>query len=79
MKKDYINASIGKKGNSILYRTAVAVRVFLLGLVALGTVSCSKDFLNRGSKVVFSDENFWTSEGNVKSPLVPVAYPAKRL
>ena len=67
MKKDYINASIGKKGNSILYRTAVAVRVFLLGLVALGTVSCSKDFLNRGSKVVFSDENFWTSEGNVKS------------
>ena len=67
MKKDYINASIGKKGNSIFYRTAVAVRVFLLGLVALGTVSCSKDFLNRGSKVVFSDENFWTSEGNVKS------------
>ena len=67
MKKDYINASIGKKGNSILYRTAVAVRVFLLCLVALGTVSCSKDFLNRGSKVVFSDENFWTSEGNVKS------------
>ncbi|MBQ5828554.1 MAG: RagB/SusD family nutrient uptake outer membrane protein [Bacteroidales bacterium] len=67
MKKDYINASIGKKGNSILYRTAVAVRVFLLGLVAMGTVSCSKDFLNRGSKVVFSDENFWTSEGNVKS------------
>ena len=67
MKKDYINASIGKIGNCVLYRAAVAVRVFLLGLVALGTVSCSKDFLNRGSKVVFSDENFWTSEGNVKS------------
>ena len=67
MKKDYINASIGKIVNCVLYRAAVAVRVFLLGLVALGTVSCSKDFLNRGSKVVFSDENFWTSEGNVKS------------
>ena len=43
------------------------IKLFLLGAVALGLVSCSKDFLNRGSKVVFSDENFWTSEGNVKS------------
>ncbi len=29
--------------------------------------SCSKEFLDRGSKVVFSDETFWTSENNVKS------------
>ena len=29
--------------------------------------SCSKDFLDRGSKVVFSDDNFWTSGNNVKS------------
>ena len=43
------------------------LKLFLLAAVALGLVSCSKDFLDRGSKVVFSDENFWTSEGNVKS------------
>ena len=43
------------------------LKLFLLAAVASGLVSCSKDFLNRGSKVVFSDENFWTSEGNVKS------------
>ena len=29
--------------------------------------SCSKEFLDRGSKIVFSDDNFWTSESNVKS------------
>ncbi|MEG1511069.1 MAG: RagB/SusD family nutrient uptake outer membrane protein [Bacteroidales bacterium] len=29
--------------------------------------SCSKDFFNRGSKIVFNDTNFWTSENNVKS------------
>ena len=28
---------------------------------------CSKDFLDRGSKTVFQDGNFWTSENNVKS------------
>ena len=47
--------------------TPKTMKLFILGMVALGLVSCSKDFLNRGSKVVFSDENFWTSEGNVKS------------
>ena len=31
------------------------------------TASCSKDFLDRGSKTVFEDGNFWTSENNVKS------------
>ena len=31
-----------------------------------GTASCS-DFLDRGSKTVFEDGNFWTSENNVKS------------
>ena len=29
--------------------------------------SCSKEFLDRGSKTVFEDGNFWTSENNVKS------------
>ena len=31
-----------------------------------GAASCS-DFLDRGSKTVFEDGNFWTSENNVKS------------
>ena len=31
------------------------------------TTSCSKDFLDRGSKTVFEDGSFWTSENNVKS------------
>ncbi len=29
--------------------------------------SCSKDFLDRGSQIIFDDTNFWTSESNVKS------------
>lgn len=29
--------------------------------------SCSNDFLNRGSQIIFDDTNFWTSENNVKS------------
>ena len=36
-------------------------------LLAGALSSCSKDFLDRGSKVVFSDDNFWTSGNNVKS------------
>lgn len=40
---------------------------FLAIAIGAGAVSCSKDFLNRGSKVVFDDNNFWTSENNVKS------------
>lgn len=40
---------------------------FLAIAICAGAVSCSKDFLSRGSKVVFDDNNFWTSENNVKS------------
>lgn len=29
--------------------------------------ACSKDFLDKGSQVIFDDTNFWTSENNVKS------------
>lgn len=36
-------------------------------MLCCSVISCSKDFLSRGSKIVFSDENFWTSESNVKS------------
>lgn len=41
--------------------------LLLVAAASLVAVSCSKDFLSRGSKVVFTDENFWTSENNVKS------------
>ena len=41
---------------------------YILAAVLSGTLfSCSDDFLDRGSKVVFEDGNFWTSENNVKS------------
>ncbi len=41
---------------------------FTLAVLLAGALSsCSKDFLDRGSKVVFSDDNFWTSGNNVKS------------
>lgn len=41
---------------------------FTLAVLLVGALSsCSKDFLDRGSKVVFSDDNFWTSGNNVKS------------
>ncbi len=41
---------------------------FTLVVILSGVLfSCSKDFLDRGSKVVFSDDNFWTSGNNVKS------------
>ncbi len=36
-------------------------------LAILLMASCSKDFLNRGSQIIFDDTNFWTSESNVKS------------
>ena len=40
----------------------------LMAVVLSGIMfSCSRDFLDRGSKVVFEDGNFWTSENNVKS------------
>jgi len=38
-----------------------------MAAAAITIVSCSKDFLDRGSKTVFQDGNFWTSENNVKS------------
>lgn len=41
--------------------------LLLVAAVSLTAVSCSKEFLDRGSKVVFTDQNFWTSENNVKS------------
>lgn len=40
----------------------------LLYIAALSILSsCSKDFLDRGSQIIFDDTNFWTSENNVKS------------
>ncbi len=36
-------------------------------LLAVGLLSSCSDFLDRGSKVVFTDDNFWTSETNVQS------------
>ena len=41
----------------------ITMAVLLCGIL----FSCSEDFLNRGSKVVFEDGSFWTSENNVKS------------
>lgn len=38
-----------------------------MAAAAFTITSCSKDFLDRGSKTVFQDGNFWTSENNVKS------------
>lgn len=39
--------------------------IYVAAIVLLG--SCSKDFLNKGSQIIFDDTNFWTSENNVKS------------
>ena len=43
------------------------IEILFAAMLCCAVSSCSKEFLNRGSKVVFSDENFWTSESNVKS------------
>lgn len=43
------------------------INILIAILLGSALASCSKDFLDRGSKVVFSDDNFWTSENNVKS------------
>lgn len=44
------------------------IKIMLLsGAALLLLAGCSKDFLDRGSKTVFQDGNFWTSENNVKS------------
>ena len=39
--------------------------IYVAAIVLL--VSCSKDFLDKGSQIIFDDTNFWTSENNVKS------------
>ena len=41
--------------------------LYIMVISSLLLTSCSKDFLNRGSQVIFDDTNFWTSENNVKS------------
>ena len=41
--------------------------LLLVAACSLSVISCSKGFLDRGSKTVFTDDNFWTSENNVKS------------
>lgn len=41
--------------------------LYVIMVLSLSITSCSKDFLNRGSQVIFDDTNFWTSENNVKS------------
>lgn len=41
--------------------------IYIIMVSALFLAACSKDFLNRGSQVIFDDTNFWTSENNVKS------------
>lgn len=41
--------------------------ILMCGAAMLLLAGCSKDFLDRGSKTVFQDGNFWTSENNVKS------------
>lgn len=44
------------------------MKKFLIYISAITLLfSCSKDFLNRGSQIIFDDTNFWTSENNVKS------------
>ena len=41
--------------------------VFYIMMTAAVLFGCSKDFLDRGSQTIFSDNTFWTSENNVKS------------
>lgn len=36
-------------------------------MLAIALLSSCSDYLDRGSKIVFTDNNFWTSETNVKS------------
>lgn len=48
------------RGVTIVFAT------FAIALSSTVLTSCS-DFLDRGSKTVFSDDNFWSSENNVKS------------
>lgn len=43
------------------------IKKLFAAAVCCTVLSCSKGFLDRGSQVVFSDSNFWTSESNVKS------------
>ncbi len=41
--------------------------LYIISLSILLLTACSKEFLDKGSNVVFDDTNFWTSENNVKS------------
>lgn len=43
--------------------TGIVTALLLTG----GALSSCSDFLDRGSKIVFNDDNFWTSENNVRS------------
>lgn len=42
-------------------------KILMLFLLALGVVSCEKDFLEVPPQDQFTDETFWTSEANVKT------------
>ncbi|MEG0517796.1 MAG: RagB/SusD family nutrient uptake outer membrane protein [Bacteroidales bacterium] len=44
-----------------------AVAAFWGVALSAGIFSSCSNFLDRGSKIVFNDQNFWTSENNVKS------------
>ncbi len=44
----------------------ILYKVLSLSLVLIVLLSCS-DYLERGSKVRFTDENYWTNESNVKT------------
>ena len=48
-------------------KTYYIKNVLICGAAMLFLAGCSKGFLDRGSKTVFQDGNFWTSENNVKS------------
>jgi SusD family. len=48
-------------------RSCIVIRYLAILLLSIIISSCSKDFLDRGSKIIFDDNNFWTSENNVKS------------
>jgi len=56
-----------KKRYYIIRKQWGGARTLAIFAVMALLTSCSRDFLDRGSKVVFSDETFWTSENNVKS------------
>ena len=42
------------------------ISIILLSVAALVLSSCVGDFLERPSKTTMNDENFWSSEGNIR-------------